>query len=84
MQNLIKVDEFDNISFIADGGYGLVFRVNSDDSPSQAIKVLRNEKWEWAFHSFWEEFMVMQNFAGKHVLQNHKFVENGKGVTDGG
>lgn len=28
--------------------------------------------------------MVMQNFAGKHVLQYHKFVENGNGVTDGG
>ena len=23
----------------------------------------------------------MQNFAGKHVLDYHKFVENGQGVT---
>ena len=84
MNNLIKVDKFESISFLDDGGYGLVFRVNTQNTPSLALKVLRNEKRIAAFDSFKQEFMVMQNFAGKHVLNYYEFVARGRGVTKDG
>jgi len=59
MKNLIKVDKFDKISYLDDGGYGFVFKVESNDYPPLALKVLKNEKREWAIKSFYDEFMVM-------------------------
>jgi len=49
MNSLVKVDKFDKISFLDDGGYGIVYKVESQDTPSLALKVLRDEKRKSAF-----------------------------------
>lgn len=41
MQNLVRIDEFQNLEFIDDGTYGIAFKATLADGSCLALKVLK-------------------------------------------
>ena len=83
LKDLVRVDEFSNITYKDKGGFGLVYSSTLKDNSRVAIKMLLPQKWSNSYYwqMFKREFFESQIRAqGMYFIKYDWYVENGQAI----